>query len=335
MKKNAIAAFRLDHWVNTLGPLIGLAFVYALFAALTPETFCTWANTETMLRLSAVVGATALGMTVIIIAGGIDLSVGSAIALGTVVIAKLLQSGAGIGAAALGGVATTLLCGLLIGGLITWLRLTPFIVTLGMMLVLRGLAEGLGGQQVVSPPRSYADTDSWLSGMLTSVGGEDRWQLLPVGVWLTLLLAAIVWGILRFTRFGRHVYAVGSNVDTARLCGVRVERVQLGVYALAGACVGWASVLQFSRLSIGDPTTAAGFELDAIAAVVIGGGSLAGGEGSIRGTLIGVLIMEVVGNGCTKLGLESWFEKFITGIIIVIAVTLDQWRRQRLRRLSG
>ena len=146
-------------------------------------------------------------------------------------------------------------------------------------------------------------------------------------MWPFFGVALLVAGVLRFTRFGRHVFAVGSNEETARLCGVRVDRVKLGVYSLALACAGLAALLQFSFLSMGDPTTAEGYELRVIAAVVIGGASLAGGEGSILGTLIGALIMVVVDNGCTKLGLDNWIQEVVTGVIIVAAVALDRARR--------
>ncbi|MEJ2078116.1 MAG: ABC transporter permease [Acidobacteriota bacterium] len=313
----------IGRWLNRFGPLVGLAFVFVVFAAARPETFLTWGNLEVMLLQTTVVGAAALGMTLIIISGGIDLSVGSNIALCTVAIALFLQMGAPPLISALGGVAAGSAVGFLIGGMITRLRLTPFIVTLGMWGAVRGLAKGLAGEQMVLAP------DTWLNTLLTTIGADRRWMLLPSGVWLTLALALLISGVLRYTRFGRHVYAIGSNEQTARLCGIRVDRTKLFIYGLGGALAGIGGVLQFSYLTLGDPTTAIGLELDVIAAVVIGGGSLSGGEGSVAGSMIGALIMTVVANGCTKLGLDNWVQEIVTGGIIILAVALDQLRHRR------
>ncbi|GAB4132775.1 MAG: hypothetical protein Kow001_25190 [Acidobacteriota bacterium] len=239
------------------------------------------------------------------------------------VVALLLKAGLPPVVAALGGTAAGAACGFLIGGLITRLRLTPFIVTLGMWGAVRGLAKGLANEQMVFVQ------PTWLNQLLTSLGDGEGWMLLPPGVWLTLALALLTAGMLRYTRFGRHVYAVGSNELTARLCGVRVERTKVLVYTLAGAFAGIAGILQFSYLTLGDPTTALGLELDVIAAVVIGGGSLSGGEGSVPGSIVGALIMTAVANGCTKLGLANWIQEIVTGLIIILAVTLDRLRQRK------
>ena len=153
-------------------------------------------------------------------------------------------------------------------------------------------------------------------------------MVVPPGVWLTILLAVAVAALLQFTVFGRHVLAIGSNEPTARLCGVAVDRVKVAVYALASALAAVAGVLQFAYLTVGDPTTALGMELDVIAAVVIGGASLTGGRGSVAGTLIGALIMTAVANGCTKLELPNWVQEIVTGVIIVAAVAIDRLRRR-------
>lgn len=315
---------RLAEWLDLFGPLLGLVFVIIVFGSLRPHTFLTRGNFEVMLLQTAVVGTAALGMTLVIISGGIDLSVGANIALSTVVIALLLRAGVPPIFAAAGGVAAGASVGFLIGGLVTRLRLTPFIVTLGMWGAVRGLAKGLAAEQMV-----FASGETWIHRLLTTLSAGRGWLLLPAGVWLTLFLAAFVVFMLRYTRFGRHIYAVGSNEQTARLCGVRVNRTKLFTYAMAGALAGTAGVLQFSYLTVGDPTTALGMELDVIAAVVIGGGSLAGGVGSIPGSLIGALIMTVVANGCTKLGLANWIQEIVTGCIIILAVALDQLRHRR------
>jgi len=283
---------------------------------------------ETILRQTAIVGVAALGMTLVIVSGGIDLSVGSVVALGTVVIAWLLQYG-GVGgvAAAVGGVAAGAFFGFLSGMLITRLRVVPFIVTLGMMLVVRGAAKGIAHEQKID-----VDTDKlyWLGHLLASLPRERSWMLLPVGVWVMILLAVGMAVLLRYTRLGRHAFAIGSNEQTARLCGVAVERVKVIIFTLGGAFAGMGGLMQFSRLTVGDPTVAVGLELDVIAAVVIGGGSLSGGEGSVLGAMMGALIMTVIASGCTQMGFANWVQEIITGIIIVVAVALDRLRHRRI-----
>src|SRR3954468_2361208 len=305
------------------GPFIGLVAIVILFASMRWETFASWDNFAIILQQTAVIGVAALGMTLVIIAGGIDLSVGSVIALGTVVIALLLQKGVSPLLAAFGGVGACALCGAFSGLLVTRLRLLPFVVTLGMMGALRGAAKGLSGEQTIYPD------ETWLNKLMM-LGGRGS---LPGGVWLMLGFAALVALTLRYTRFGRHVFAVGSNELSARLCGVPVERVKLLVYTLGGLFAGLAGVLQFAYLTGGDPTTASGLELNVVAAVVIGGASLSGGQGTVTGTLVGALIMSVVANGCTKVGLSNWVQEIVTGGIIIAAVLLD-YLRQRASRAS-
>lgn len=317
-------------------------------------------NLETIARQTTIVGMAALGMTLVIICGGIDLSVGSVVALSTVVIAWLLQytrlvpsfaefgsmlggyahdhglgggpriaglvSGMGPLVAALGGVAAGAFFGFVSGLLITRLRVVPFIVTLGMMLVVRGAAKGIGREQRIDVGFERL---KWLDELLASVPKDQGWMLVPVGVWLLVILAVFVALLLRYTRLGRHIFAIGSNEQTARLCGVAVERVKVIVFTLGGAFAGLGGLMQFSRLTQGSPTVAIGLELDVIAAVVIGGGSLSGGEGSILGTVVGALIMTVIAAGCTQMGLPNWVQQIITGVIIVVAVALDRLRHRR------
>jgi ribose/xylose/arabinose/galactoside ABC-type transport system permease subunit len=154
-------------------------------------------------------------------------------------------------------------------------------------------------------------------------------MLVPMGVWLMVVLAVGVSVLLRYTRFGRHVFAVGSNELTARLCGVAVERTKVLVYTLGATFAGLAGLLQFSRLTVGDPTVAVGLELDVIAAVVIGGGSLSGGEGSVLGSIVGALIMTTIRSGCSQMGLPNWVQEIVTGAIIVLAVAVDRLRHRR------
>ncbi len=285
-------------------------------------------NLEMIARHTTIVGIAALGMTMVIISGGIDLSVGSIIALSSVVIAWLLQyAGAGPWTAVLGGVAAGAFFGLVSGWLITRLRVVPFIVTLGMLLVVRGTAKGIAREQKIDVDM---DRLMWLDELLASVPKERSWMLVPLGVWLLVVMAVVVAVLLRYTRLGRHIFAVGSNEETARLCGVAVERVKVTVFTLCGAFAGLAGLMQFSYLTVGDPTGAKGLELNVIAAVVIGGGSLAGGEGSILGTMVGALIMTVIDSGCFQMGLPNWVQEIITGVIIIVAVALDRLRHRSI-----
>lgn len=311
--------------MNRLGPLLGLAIVYLFFALVGPEAFATTRTLETIARQTAIVGTAALGMTMVIVAGGIDLSVGSIVALSSVVVALTLDGGYGgpltaIAAAAAAGA----FCGLVSGTLITRLRVAPFIVTLGMLLLVRGAAKGLGKEQKVDAPMT------WLVDLLSSLPPDRRWMIVPPGVWLLALLALATAFVLRYTKLGAHLFAIGSNEETARLCGVAVERVKVVVYTLSGALAGLTGVLQFSRLTVGDPTVAVGLELDVIAAVVIGGGSLSGGEGTVLGTLVGAFIMTVIRTGTAQMGLPNWVQEIVTGVIIIAAVAIDRWRHRRL-----
>ncbi|HYP87133.1 MAG TPA: ABC transporter permease, partial [Polyangiaceae bacterium] len=260
--KTAAADWLKKPW---FGPLVALLFVYALFSALTPDTFLRTLNLVTMLRQTVVVSIAAVGMALIIIHGGIDLSVGSAVALTTVVVAKCLQSGAGPATAVIAALGLGALAGLLNGMLVVGLRITPFIATLGTMSALRGIAKGLADEQKIDAPAR--GLDEWMA----VVPGE---RLVPYGVWLALATAVVFALLLGYTKLGRHAVAVGSNELTAKLCGVPVTRVRLLVYALGGLLAGLGGVLEFSTLTVGDPTDSVGLELEAIAAVVIGGGAV-------------------------------------------------------------
>jgi ribose/xylose/arabinose/galactoside ABC-type transport system permease subunit len=314
----------MKDWGRKVGPLTGLVIVFALFSLLRPDSFPTAGNIELMLLQTAVVGTGALGMTIVIVSGGIDLSVGSMVALSTVTIALLLNIGVSPFAAAVGGVAAGAFCGSLIGFLVTRLRLAPFIATLAMWGALRGAAKGLANEQVIVAP------NTWLNKLLNVLTDDQKWMIVPPGVWLMLILACIVGAFLNYTRLGRHIVAVGSNEQTARLCGISVERTKLMVYMLGSGFAALAGVLQFSYLTVGDPTTGTGMELDIIAAVVIGGASLAGGEGRVLGSLVGALIMTVVANGSTKMELPNWVQEIVTGGIIIAAVALDRYRHRRM-----
>lgn len=385
---------RLFRTLNRLGPLAAMLAVWALFAALRWRTFATWENTQSILLQTAVVGIAALGATMIIISGGIDLSVGSLIALVSVVVAlvlKTLAGGAGdssgmnsdvaVAIAAVAGIALASLCGLAIGSMVVgrlgrvagcvaaglgaligwnygagaWLGwailaagvalavaawwvdarlkppivLSPFIVTLGTWGAFRGIAKGLADNSAIYPPPTGLNRFMQLPQAKVDASLLwQPWQWWSPGVWIFLMLAVATAGLLRYTQFGRHIFAIGSNEQTARLCGINVERTKLKIYALALVLAGVAGVLQFAFNTMGDPNTAAGYELKVIAAVVIGGASLSGGVGSVAGTVAGALMMTIIDNGCTKAGLENWMQEILTGGIIIAAVALDQIRQR-------
>ncbi|HKU43546.1 MAG TPA: ABC transporter permease [Polyangiales bacterium] len=302
-----------------LGPFAALGLVLILFASVLPGQFLSAYNLKTVATQTVIVGLCAIGMTFVIVSGGIDLSVGSSIALSSVVTALLLRDGHAAWLCVLGGVAASALLGAFNGLIVTRLRIVPFIVTLGSMGMARGLAKYLADEQKVDAPAG--GLSAWMAKT-----PDPEWLLLAPGVWLWLALAGLAGLVLSRTVFGVHALAIGSNEATARLCGIRVERTKWIVYVLCGLCAGLAGTLQFARLTVGDPTTALGKELDVIAAVVIGGGSLAGGSGSLAGSMIGAFLMTVLANGCTLLGVPNYVQEMLVGAIIIAAVAVDRWR---------
>jgi ribose transport system permease protein len=192
------------------------------------------------------------------------------------------------------------------------------------MLIFRGAAKGFAHEQTVGSVPS-----TWIEAFTAALGKSERWQIIPKGAWVWLILLVVMHLVLNRTVFGRNVVAVGSNEKTARLCGINVNLVKVGVYTICGVFAGIAGLMQVSRVGIGDSTIAAGDELKMIAAVVIGGGSLLGGEGNLIGAAIGTLIMTTINMGSTQLGIANWIQEIITGLIIVIAVALDRYRMTR------
>jgi ribose/xylose/arabinose/galactoside ABC-type transport system permease subunit len=308
--------------VDRGGTFIGLIVVAIVFGLLVGGRFYAPDNLELMARQAAIVCVAAIGMTIVIAAGGIDLSVGSIIALTTVAIAIAMRAGMGPAAAAAAGIAAAVVCGLVNGVLVTQLNVIPFIVTLGTMLIVRGASKGLAEERRIEAPVT------WLNDLLRTERGT---ALLPAGIWGVLAAALIVAAVLRYTRFGRQVFAIGSNERMARLCGVAIPRTKIMVYTLSGLLTGFAGLLQFSKLSVGDPTVGVGAELDVIAAVIIGGGSLNGGRGSVVGTMMGAAIMTIIQIGCSQKGLANWVQQIVTGAIIVAAVALDRVRSAKGR----
>jgi ribose/xylose/arabinose/galactoside ABC-type transport system permease subunit len=311
-----------------------LAIIFIAFGVVVGRPFFSAGNIENILMQSAVFAMAGLGMTMVIITAGIDLAAGSTIALSMVVTAMILDAGGSRTgyltthpflwtlAAAVGGTLAATVVGMAQGLLITGLNLVPFIVTLGGMQAVRGMTKGIADNQEISPP------PNWLFEhlMFPVQGAHFNWQLAPIGVWATLAAALLAGGLLRYTKLGRHIYAVGSNEATARLCGVSVARTKIIVYAMAGLFAGLAGVLEFSKLNLGQPTGAESYELYVIAACVIGGTSLMGGVGTITGTVVGALIIGTLNAGAQQADWPKWVQEVAIGSIIIVAVALDQLR---------
>ncbi len=314
----------MNRWLRVLAPLAGLVAVILLFAILTgsPARYLSGANLRVVLAQTVIVAIGALGMTMIIVSGGIDLSVGAVIALTSVVTALALHDGWTPIAALLAGVVAGGIVGIINGLAITTLRVVPFIATLGMLGIARGVAKYVASEQTVNPPAT------WLNELAVTFPSRD-WMLFAPGVWIAIILAAMMALVLRNTVFGRHVFALGSNEAAARACGINTSALKVRIYALAGLFFGLAGVMQMSRLRQGDPTVAVGVELDVIAAVVIGGASLSGGEGSIAGAMIGALVMAFLRNGSQQMGWPNYVQEIIIGVVIVLAVAADRWRASR------
>ena len=306
-----------------LGPFIALVLACAFFAV-TTERFFSGENLSLILQQVTVVGVIAIGQTLIILTAGIDLSCGMVMALGSVVMTKFaVELGLPTPIAILCGVAVTALFGLLNGLLVTKIKLPPFIVTLGTFNIAFAVTQLYSGAQTVT---NLPDGMTWL-GNTFALGGAN----VAYGTVLMLLLYLGAWFWLRETGAGRHVYAVGNNPEATRLVGIPTERVLLGVYVLAGVFYGIASLLAVARTGVGDPNAGQTENLDAITAVVLGGTSLFGGRGVVLGTLIGAVVVGVLRNGLTLMGVSSVYQVLVTGILVILAVTVDQLSRKAAR----
>ena len=303
----------------TLGPLLALLAACAFFATQS-DRFLTGDNLSLVLQQVMVVGVLAIGQTLIILTAGVDLSCGMVMALGGVVMTKLAtEAGLPVPVAIAGGVAVTTLFGMVNGLLVTRVKLPPFIVTLGTLNIAFAITQLYSNAQTITdlPPSMTA------LGNTFQVGGTA----VVYGVTLMLALYLLVWFALRETASGRHVYAVGNNPEATRLTGINTPRVLLGVYVIAGALYGVASLLSVARTGVGDPNAGQTENLDAITAVVLGGTSLFGGRGLVLGSLVGALIVGVFRNGLTLMGVSSVYQILITGVLVILAVTTDQLSR--------
>ena len=311
-------------WITapTVGPFLALLATMAFFTV-ESDRFLQTQNLSLVLQQTMVVGVLAIGQTVVILTAGIDLSVGTVMALGQVVMTKLaVSSGVSPLPALLMGILTCVGFGILNGGLVTVVRLPAFIITLGTLNIAFALTH------IVSNDETYTGLPSVLLffGRTFRVAGAD----FTYGVAFMLLLYAFVWFALTHTAWGRHVYAVGDNREAARLTGINTERVLLSVYTLAGLTSGLAAMLLVGRTEVGDPNAGQTTEnLDSITAVVLGGTSLFGGRGTIIGTLIGAIIVGVFRNGLTLIGVQVIYQYLVTGILIILAVSFDQLTHRR------
>jgi len=304
--------------IQRLLPFLTLIALFVGLSLGSPH-FLTSTNLSSVVRQTAVINIMALGMTMIIIAGGIDLSVGSILAMGGLLGTMAMEKGASIPTGIAIGIATGMMCGLANGLLTTQLRINPFIVTLGTLGIIRGLAliisNGLPVHQIPQP---------------FSFLGEGNLVGVPFVLWILLVCAITVHLILEHTRLGRYAFAIGSNVEAAVYAGVAVSFHTTAVYTIGGMLTGLAGMIEASRLMTGQPTAGQGYELQAIAAVVIGGGSLRGGEGSVAGTLVGAFIMGLLANGSDLLGISPYLQQAIIGAVIILAVAADELRKRKM-----
>jgi len=319
----------MGKFVRQLLPFGSLTLIICILSALKPDTFLAMENLMNVLRRSSVNGIIAIGMTSIIISAGIDLSVGSMLALSGMAGAYAMVAIGGSdpqgGAVVVGtvlGIVVGIVCGFLNGVLITKLKLQPFIVTLGTMSAFRGISYVWNNGQPYNVP-SY----KYL--------GEGIVLGIPISVIIFAVIIAIACFLLRYSRLGRYTYAIGSNREAAFHAGVNVDRNLIYIYTFTGLLVGIAAMIATSRTVSAQPTAGIALELDIIAAVVIGGASLAGGRGTITGTIIGTLLISVLRNGCTLLGISTHIQLIVIGMIIILAVAVDQLAQTKTRELQA
>ena len=301
------------------GTLIGLAVLCAILWILTPY-FLTVSNLLNIAEQTSINAIVAVGMTFVILSGGIDLSVGSIVALSGVVLGAALQSGQPLPVALVLAAAVGLACGLGNGALVSWGGLPPFIVTLGTMSIARGAAL------LFTEGRPVSGFDPGFRMLATG-----RVAFIPAPVIATILVYAIAHFVLTRTTFGRYVYAIGGNEEATRLSGVAIRFHKTMIYGVSGLMSAIAAIILTARLNSAQPIAGMMYELDAIAATVIGGTSLSGGSGSLAGTLVGALIMGVLRNGLNLLGVSSFLQQIVIGAVIVVAVLLDTILKRRNR----
>ncbi len=294
----------------------------AVFLSVYTDTFLTGTNVFNILRAFSWIALSAFGQCMVIVTAGIDLSVGSVMGLSGLASAMLLVRGVPTSVAVLGGLVTGLIAGFINGVMITKGKLPPFIATLGTMFMARGLCYGLtGGWPVRDLPASFR----FLGQHDIPVGSLG----VPLPLVFTLLFAAITSLFLTRTVWGYRIYAVGGSETATRLSGINTDNVKILVYSLCGLLTAIGGVLMTARLGVAAPTAANAYELDVIAAVVVGGTSLMGGEGTILGVLIGAAVMQVLRNGLVLVGISAYWLQAVQGVVIVVAIMLDQLRKRQ------
>jgi ribose transport system permease protein len=307
------------NWWDRAGIPAVLVALVSLMAFIAPD-FVSVTNLLDVARSVSINAIIAAGMTFVILTAGIDLSVGSIVAVSGVISVLAAVAGAPSVVAVLIGILAGAVAGVINGSLTAYLSLAAFIVTLGSMTFLRGLAYTMtGGEPVVANLLNFRGIgNGYLAGI-------------PAPVIVMVVVYAFAWFVLEHTRYGRHVYAVGCNPEAARLAGIEVKRVVTSVYAISGACAGLAGVIFAARVISAQPIAGTGYELDAIAAVVLGGTSLAGGRGRLTGTLIGALILGVLTNGLILMNVQTFTQQLIVGLVIIAAVAVDSLKHKSLR----
>ncbi|GMO00112.1 ribose ABC transporter permease [Parageobacillus thermoglucosidasius] len=301
--------------VKKLGPLIGF-FLLCIVLSILSDSFLTVNNWMNVLRQVSINALIAFGMTFVILTGGIDLSVGSVLALSSAITAGIMASGTNGFTAIIIGLLAGFLMGALNGVVITKGRIAPFIATLATMTMFRGLTLVYTDGR---PITGFASDD-----ILFQMMGRGYFLGIPVPVVFMIVVYVALYFVLKKTTFGRHTYAIGGNEEASRLSGIRVDRLKIWIYSLTGGLSALAGIILTSRLNSAQPTAGTAYELDAIAAVVLGGTSLSGGRGWIFGTLVGVLIIGVLNNGLNLLNVSSFYQQVIKGLVILLAVLLDR-----------
>ncbi|BDG45670.1 ribose ABC transporter permease [Parageobacillus sp. KH3-4] len=301
--------------VKKLGPLIGF-FLLCIVLSILSDSFLTVNNWMNVLRQVSINALIAFGMTFVILTGGIDLSVGSVLALSSAITAGIMASGTNGFTAIIIGLLAGFLMGALNGVVITKGRVAPFIATLATMTMFRGLTLVYTDGR---PITGFASDD-----ILFQMMGRGYFLGIPVPVVFMIVVYVALYFVLKKTTFGRHTYAIGGNEEASRLSGIRVDRLKIWIYSLTGGLSALAGIILTSRLNSAQPTAGTAYELDAIAAVVLGGTSLSGGRGWIFGTLVGALIIGVLNNGLNLLNVSSFYQQVIKGLVILLAVLLDR-----------
>lgn len=305
-------------WIERFLPYASVVVLFIALSIVSPY-FLTLQNLSSVVRQSAVITIIAMGQTLIMISGGIDLSVGSVMAFAGICGTMLLANHVPFGASLAGAIVVGAAWGLLNAALITVLKVSPFIATLGTMGAARGLTLVItDGMPVVNLPSSFG-----------YLGDGNVLKVVPVPLAILVVLALLTGFILKYTRLGRYSYAIGSNVEAARYSGVPIRRYLVAIYVFGGALTGLGGMIEFSRLMTGQPTAGQGYELSVIAAVVIGGASLSGGEGTVSGSIAGAFLIGLISNGSNLLGVSPFWQQVVTGAVIVLAVAVDELRKRR------